>query len=66
MIANLTMFTVQNLASAAGQEMPRFMQPGYLSLRLFKLFLIKSYHLELVPIQELPALKPVSLRSILP
>jgi hypothetical protein len=38
MIANSAMFTVQNLASAAGQEMPRFIQPGYLSLCLFKCF----------------------------
>jgi hypothetical protein len=66
MIANLTKFTVQDLVSAAGQEMPRFIQPGNLSLCLFKLFLTKSYHLELVTIQVLPALKPVSVRSVLP
>ena len=62
MIADLTMFTLQNLASAAGQKMPHFIKPQYLSLCLFKLFFIKSYHLELVPIQVLPALKPVSVR----
>jgi len=66
MIANLTMFRVQNLGSAAGREMPRFVQPWYLSLFLFKIFLTKSYHLDLVLIQVLPALEPVSVRSILP
>jgi hypothetical protein len=37
-IANLTTFIVQNLASAAGQEMSCFIQTRYLSLDLFKLF----------------------------